>query len=153
MHLGDNLIDHCSMAHLTYPAARTLATLMPMVDRWFAPPRGVLPGLISIAQDGDQRVLCLSGEIDAAVVQAFDELNGAQPVAVDAIDAAAVSFMAAAGVGLMLRCRRESAAQGRPALLRQSAPPVDRVPQLTGTSSHLRQVTGDASARGRPHGF
>ena len=131
MHL-DDLIGCCPVAHLTYPLASTLARLVHMVGRWDAPTEWILPGSISIEHEGGQRVLCLIGEIDAAVVQAFDEVNGVQPVTVDAIDAGAVSFMAVAGVGLMLRCRRESVAQGRPALLRQSSRPVERVLQLTG---------------------
>jgi anti-anti-sigma factor len=77
-------------------------------------------------------VLCLVGEIDIAVVQAFEAATAMQPSAVDALDAGAVTFMSAVGVGLMLRCTVESEARGRPAVLRRSSRTVDRLLALTG---------------------
>jgi anti-anti-sigma factor len=90
------------------------------------------PGSITIEFEGAERVLRLVGEIDVAVVQAFEAAGTARPGTVDAIDAGAVTFIDAAGVGLVLRWRLESEARGRPVVLRRSSRPVDRLLALAG---------------------
>ena len=99
---------------------------------------GDLPGSIAVELEGCRVVLCLAGEIDLAVVLAFQQAHRGQPVAVDAMDAGAVSFMDLAGVYLMLKCKRDSATLGLAAALRRSSRAVDRVLRLTGLHGVLR---------------
>jgi anti-anti-sigma regulatory factor len=80
-------------------------------------------------------VLCLGGDIDSAVVEHFKDQNGREPVAVDAIDAGAVTFISSVGLAIMLRCVDASLAAGRPPVLRASSHPVDRLLQLMGMES------------------
>jgi anti-anti-sigma factor len=90
----------------------------------------VLPGSIDVEDEGTRRVLVLRGELDGAVVAHFRALQGAEPVVVDAIDAAAVTFMSSTGVAVMLRCAEASAAAGRTPVLRSSSHVVDQVLEM-----------------------
>ncbi len=87
------------------------------------------PGSITIEHEaGGHRVLCLSGDVDSAAVAEFERRQGRLPVVVDAIDAGGVSFLASAGLAVMVRCAEAAAAAtGRRPVLRAAAGPVDRV--------------------------
>jgi len=52
-----------------------------------------LPGAVTLEREPDGLVLCLTGEVDAAVVDRFTADPGHQPVPVAAIDAGAVAFI------------------------------------------------------------
>ncbi|SFU08023.1 anti-anti-sigma factor [Geodermatophilus amargosae] len=80
------------------------------------------------------RVLCLSGEVDLAVVLAFERQHGAAPVPVDA---AAVTFIGSAGLVFLLRWVDAARAAGRPATLRSTSAPVDMVLRITGLTGVL----------------
>ncbi len=91
-----------------------------------------LPGSIALVRDLRGTVLRLEGEVDTAVVQAFDhQQDGAHLVPVDVIDAAAVSFIDSVGLALLVRSMRHSTGAGRRPVLEQSAP-VRRVLYLAG---------------------
>ena len=90
-----------------------------------------LPGSIAIEDEGDRRVLFLRGDLDGAVVASFKAAQRPEPVVVDAIDAAAVTFMSSTGVAVMLRCAEASAAAGRSPVLRASSRVVDRVLEMS----------------------
>jgi anti-anti-sigma factor len=90
-----------------------------------------LPGSISVTVQDNRRVLCLAGEIDAAVVARFEADHGFQALDIDAIDAGAVTFIGAAGIELMLWWMQHSAAHGRQPVLRETSAAVDRVLALT----------------------
>ena len=62
-----------------------------------------LSGAVTLEREPDGLVLCLTGEVDAAVVDRFTADPDHQPVPVAAIDAGAVTFISSAGVALMLR--------------------------------------------------
>jgi anti-anti-sigma factor len=96
-------------------------------------------GSITVEHEGGQLVLCLAGEIDQYVVQEFDRATDTRPPAVDLIDAEAATFLASAGIGLLLRIRDSSAASGRRAVLRAASPQVGRVLALVGMADLLRR--------------
>jgi anti-anti-sigma regulatory factor len=91
---------------------------------------GQLPGSIGVEDEGGRRVLFLRGELDGAVVARFRAQQGSEPVVVDAIDAAAVTFISSTGVAVMLRCVEASAAAGRTPVLRSSSHVVDQVLEM-----------------------
>jgi len=95
-----------------------------------------LSGSISLSRELGGLVLYLAGEVDPAVVWEFEARYGT-PVPVDAIDAGAVTFICAHGVTLMVAWAQVSAAAGHRAVLRRSAPLVDRVLRLTGLDEEL----------------
>jgi anti-anti-sigma factor len=92
------------------------------------------PGSITIEHEaGGRRVLCLSGDVDSTAVAEFERRQGGLPVVVDVIDAGGVSFLASAGLGVMVRCAESAAAvTGRRPVLRAAAGPVDRVLRAAG---------------------
>jgi anti-anti-sigma factor len=93
-------------------------------------------GSISIEHEAaDRLVLCLHGEVDTAVATEFTRSQGRDRVAVDAIDAGAVSFISSSGIALMLVCVEVSLAAGRRAVLRAASRPVERALQLAGIDS------------------
>jgi anti-anti-sigma factor len=98
-----------------------------------------LAGSITVEQEGDESVLCLVGEVDQFVVQEFYRATDPRLPAVDLIDAEAATFLASAGIGLLLRIRDSSAASGRRAVLRAASPQVDRVLELVGMAELLRR--------------
>ena len=91
-----------------------------------------LPGFITVQHEGDRRVLCLRGEVDTAVAERFKQAQGRSPTVVDAIDAAAVSFISSTALAVLVRCAEASLAAGRPLVLRASSPAVDRLLRYTG---------------------
>ena len=91
----------------------------------------MLPGSIDVEYEGDRRVLHLRGDLDCAVVARFRALQGREPVVVDAIDAAEVTFMSSTGVAVMLQCLEASGAAGRSPVLRASSRVVDRVLEMS----------------------
>jgi anti-anti-sigma factor len=101
-------------------------------DVWPHPEMSALPGSIAIEDEGDRRVLFLRGDLDAAVVAAFQEAQRAEPVVVDAIDAAAVTFISSTGVAVMLLSVEASLAAGRSPVLRASSHVVDRLLRMSG---------------------
>ncbi|NYJ08071.1 STAS domain-containing protein [Petropleomorpha daqingensis] len=94
-------------------------------------------GSISVRREAGETVLVLAGEIDAAVVTAFDEEQGSDPVPVDAIDAGEVTFIASVGVALLLRWV-EAGPPGGP-VLRRSSPRLDRFLELTRLTDVFRR--------------
>ena len=93
-------------------------------------------GSITIEHEGaDRKVLCLSGDVDTEVATGFTRSQGRDRVAVDAIDAGAVSFVSSSGLALMLVCVEVSLAAGRRPVLRAASRAVDRALQLAGIDS------------------
>ena len=91
-----------------------------------------LPGSIAVEDEGGQQVLFLRGELDGAVVASFQAARRAQPVVIDAIDAAEVTFISSTGVAVMLLAVEASLAAGRSPVLRASSHVVDRLLQISG---------------------
>ena len=93
-------------------------------------------GSISIEHEGaDRRVLCLRGDVDTAVATRFTRERGREPVVVDAIDAAGVTFISSSGLALLLLCVEASSAAGRHPVLRAASHQVDRALRLAGVDS------------------
>jgi anti-anti-sigma regulatory factor len=93
-------------------------------------------GSITIEDEGaDRRVLCLSGDVDTEVATRFSSGQGRERVAVDAIDAGAVTFISSSGLALMLLCVEASLAAGRHPMLRAASRQVDRALRMAGIDS------------------
>jgi anti-anti-sigma factor len=102
-----------------------------------------LPGSITIEDEGDHRVLCLRGELDAAVVVAFESAQRAEAVVVDAIDAGAVTFISSRGIAVMLLSVEASRAAGRVPVLRASSHQVDRLLRMSGIDDVFQRPHDD----------
>ncbi|WP_167761824.1 STAS domain-containing protein [Blastococcus sp. CT_GayMR19] len=93
-------------------------------------------GSITIEHEGaDRRVLCLRGDVDTEVAARFTSSQGRERVAVDAIDAGAVTFISSSGLALLLLCVEASRAAGRHPLLRAASRSVDRALRMAGIDS------------------
>ena len=93
-------------------------------------------GSITIEHEGaDRCVLCLRGAVDTAVATRFTSAQGRERVAVDAIDAGAVTFISSSGLALMLLCVEASLAAGRQPVLRAASHQVDRALRMAGIES------------------
>jgi anti-anti-sigma factor len=104
-------------------------------------------GSITIGDEGlDGRVLWLRGDVDTAVAAQFTSAQGRDRVAVDAIDAGAVSFISSSGLAVLLLCAEASRAAGRRAVLRAASPQVERALQLAGIEGLFPRPESDASA-------
>jgi anti-anti-sigma factor len=109
--------------------------------------RRPFPGSITIEHEaGGRRVLCLSGDVDSAAVAEYERRQGGLPVVVDEIDAGGVSFLASAGLAVMVRCAGAAAATGRRPVLRAAAGPVDRVLRAAGLGSYFARPDDVQSA-------
>ena len=122
-------------------------------------------GSITIEPEGsDRQVLCLRGDVDTAVATEFKRSQGRDRVAVDAIDAGAVTFISSSGLALMLVCVEVSLAAGRRPVLRAASHAVNRALQLAGIDSVFPRPEPDTgpppsgasaageAAGGRPRG-
>jgi anti-anti-sigma factor len=90
-------------------------------------------GSITIEREGrDGRVLCLRGDVDTAVATRFTSSQGRDRVAVDAIDAGAVSFISSSGLALLLLYAEASQAAGRRPVLRAASHQVERALRMAG---------------------
>ena len=93
-------------------------------------------GSITIEREGaDRRVLWLRGDVDTAVATQFTSTHGRERVAVDAIDAGAVTFICSSGLALLLVCAETSLAAGRHPTLRAASFQVDRALRMAGIDS------------------
>ncbi|MFW3171217.1 STAS domain-containing protein [Geodermatophilus sp. CPCC 206100] len=95
-------------------------------------------GTVRRSVEEGRTVLHLSGEIDSAVVAAYESPQGSggsdpgRSRAVSIVDASAVTFMASVGIGLILRETEATRRDGRRPVLRRPTAPVRRVLSLTG---------------------
>jgi anti-anti-sigma factor len=104
-------------------------------------------GSITIEHEAsDRHVLCLRGDVDTAVATEFTRSPGRNRVAVDAIDAGAVTFISSSGLALMLVCVEASLAVGRRPVLRAASRAVDRALQLAGIDSVFPRPERDEGA-------
>ncbi|SNR79796.1 STAS domain-containing protein [Blastococcus mobilis] len=92
-----------------------------------------LPGFISVEVEDDQRVLRMSGEIDAEVVDAFREKHPAAPL-ITAVDLAGVTFLSSAGLSFLIRQTHPGRQAGRLPVLRGVTRPAHRVMQIAGAT-------------------
>ncbi|MDP9429102.1 MAG: STAS domain-containing protein [Actinomycetota bacterium] len=99
------------------------------------------PGRIWTVHEHGGAVLHLSGEIDAATVASYEagspgrRMDGTAPAMVMALDTAAVTFMSAAGISLLLRETAPLRAAGRRPVLRRPSRSVRRILDLTGVGA------------------
>ncbi|MGY1915289.1 hypothetical protein [Blastococcus sp. SYSU DS0973] len=84
-------------------------------------PSAQVRGVVRLLNTAGGRVLCLAGEVDDAVVDAFLQHYGGEPVRVDAVDAGSVTGLSAAGRQLLLDHLDAAARAGRQLPLRRSA--------------------------------
>lgn len=90
-------------------------------------------GSITIDPDGDDRwVLRLRGDVDTAVAARFTREQGRERVAVDAIDAGAVTFISSSGLALMVLTVEASTVAGRHPVLRAASRQVDQALRQAG---------------------
>jgi anti-anti-sigma factor len=97
-------------------------------------------------EEPDGRVLCLRGDVDTAVATQFSRSQGRDRVAVDAIDAGAVTFISSSGLALLLLCAEASVAAGRHPVLRAASHQVERALRLAGIDSVFPRPESDAQA-------
>lgn len=97
-------------------------------------------GAIGLQDEDGERVLHLLGDVDTEVVAAFEAEHGRDIGRVDALDAAAVTFISSAGAAFLLRTLRASTAAGHPRpLLRRSSPALERVLALPALEQAVRR--------------
>ena len=90
-------------------------------------------------RDAGETVLRLTGEIDAAVVAAYEDEHGAQPEPIDAVDAEAVTYISSRGIAFLLQWA--DAAPNAP-VLRRSSRQLDRMLQLSGLTEVFQRPPG-----------
>jgi anti-anti-sigma regulatory factor len=101
-------------------------------------------GSITIEHEGaDRRVLCLRGDVDTEVATRFKSSQGRERVAVDAIDAGAVTFISSSGLALMLLYVEASLAAGRHPMLRAASRHVAQALRLAGIDSVFQRPEQD----------
>jgi hypothetical protein len=83
-------------------------------------------GVVRLLNTAGGPVLCLAGEVDAAVVDSFLRRYGREPACVDGIDAGSVTALSAPGLELLREHLHAAQLAGRPVALRRS-PLVDRL--------------------------
>jgi anti-anti-sigma regulatory factor len=107
------------------------------VDTEDAP--GGTTGRVELERRGGLWVLRLEGEVDDEVLGAFTRRHGtpAGEVAVDVIDAGAVTYLGLAGMRFLLAVHAASVAAGRPGTLARRSPCVSRLAALCGTAATL----------------
>ena len=100
--------------------------------------RSPFPGSVTIEREpGGRRVLCLTGDVDSAVVAEFEARQGRLPVVVDAVDAGGVSFLGSAGLAVMIRYAEAIATAGRAPVLRAASDHVERLLRATGMEPYF----------------
>lgn len=78
-------------------------------------------GVVRLLNTADGRVLCLAGEIDAPLVEAFLRQYGAEPAPVDGIDARSVTSLSAPARQLVRDHLDAAERRGRALTLRRPA--------------------------------
>ena len=89
-------------------------------------------GVVRLLNTADGRVLCLAGEIDAALVESFLRQYGAEPAPVDGIDARSVTSLSAPARRLVLDHLDAAEQRGRQLTVRRSPGIADPSRLLSG---------------------
>jgi anti-anti-sigma factor len=92
------------------------------------------PGDISLRMEEGRCVLYLHGEIDMAVVEAFEtgaELAVGQAMRIDVIDAGEVTFFSSAGIRLLLQLTEGARSAGSRPVLRQPSKTILQLLRVT----------------------
>lgn len=99
--------------------------------------RDELPGAIAVVEEDGEPVIRLTGEIDSQVVAAFDDggLPDGAAASPAVIDASAVTFLDARGLGFLVRQTRAARRAGRQPELRRPTRVVRRVIELAGAKA------------------
>lgn len=111
-----------------------LSVVAPAAHAWSTAPSG----RIAVLQRDGERVMVLSGEIDAHTVQTFEARTGSVGQAtssttpVTVVDTTAVTFIDCCGLSLLVRCTQSARDAGRWPVLHVLTPPVHRLLPLTG---------------------
>jgi anti-anti-sigma factor len=95
------------------------------------------PGVIAIVDEGGERIIRLSGEIDSAAVAAYEKSPTALPDRfrpASIVDASAVTFLDGRGLRFLVRRTRASRCAGVPPVLRRPTRVVRRVVDLAGAA-------------------
>ena len=87
---------------------------------------GAPRGVVRLLNTAGGRVLCLAGDVDAAVVDAFLRRYGREPARIDGVDAGSVTALSTPALHLLLDHLDAAECGGRPVALRLS-PPVERL--------------------------
>jgi anti-anti-sigma factor len=104
-------------------------------------------GDIRVAIESEAHVLLLAGEIDDAVIAAYEEAPTASRSflspgdVIDVVDLTEVTYFSSAGVSFLLRQTKEARKHGHRPTLRGLANPARRILQLTGVTE-LFDVAG-----------
>ena len=92
-----------------------------------------LTGGITVERDGDEVVLRMIGEIDLAVVEAYETGDRlAEAAVITAVDLSQVTYLSSCGIGLLLRQTRRFRDRGDVPTLRGVSRPADRILRLAG---------------------
>jgi ABC-type transporter Mla MlaB component len=81
---------------------------------------------VRLLNTADGRVLCLAGEVDEGVVDAFLERYGREPARIDRIDGGSVTALSESGLALLREHRAAAQWAGRPVTV-VCAPIVERL--------------------------
>jgi anti-anti-sigma factor len=95
------------------------------------PPFPPAAGSVRVAREDGGAVMVLAGEIDADVVAVFDRSDDGSAQVI-AVDASAVTFLASAGVTLLLRSTKAVRQRGQRPVLRGSSRSARRTLEVTG---------------------
>jgi hypothetical protein len=95
-------------------------------------------GIIRLLNTAGGRVLCLAGEVDGEVVNAFLRRYGREPARIDGIDAGSVTSLTAPALDLVLDHLDAAERAGRPVTV-HPAPQVERL--LVGASLRVGPTT------------
>jgi hypothetical protein len=85
-----------------------------------APDASSVRGIVRLLNTADGRVLCLAGDVDAAVVGRFLRRYGHEPARVDIIEAGSVTSLSPSALDLVRDHLDQAERAGRPVVVRRS---------------------------------
>jgi anti-anti-sigma factor len=105
------------------------------VGVWSWDAQGTPTGTMTVKNDPDGPVLHMCGDVDAPVVQQYEDESSVDRATIVAVDVSEMAYIDSTGLSFLVRWAKDQSSVGRPAVIRNATPRFEQVLYIAGISS------------------
>jgi anti-anti-sigma factor len=92
-------------------------------------------GTIAVEREADGPVLHLRGDVDAPVVQRWEDEEAVDRLLIAAVDVSEMAYIDSIGLSFLVRWAQARSSAGQPAVIRNASPRFEQVLHIAGIGS------------------